>query len=129
MKVYKIKLNNKVYEVEVEVSSNNGSIQMPATQATPVASAQVASAPASPDPAVAPANIEGGQKVEVPMPGTILDIRVQVGQKINKGDVIAILEAMKMENEIVAPVSGQILAVGVAKGDSVNVGNLIVSIG
>lgn len=127
MKVYKIKLNNKVYEVEVEVSSNNASIQMPATQATPAAPAQAA--PASPAPAAAPANVEGGQKVEVPMPGTILDIRVQVGQKINKGDVIAILEAMKMENEIVAPVSGQILAVGVAKGDSVNVGNLIVSIG
>lgn len=127
MKVYRIKLNNKVYEVEVEVSSNNASIQMPATQATPVAPAQVASA--SPAQAVAPANVEGGQKVEVPMPGTILDIRVQVGQKINKGDVIAILEAMKMENEIVAPVSGQILAVGVSKGDSVNVGNLIVSIG
>lgn len=119
MKVYKIKLNNKVYEVEVEVSNNSGSIQMPAA---PVAAPVAQAAPA-------PVNAEGGQKIEIPMPGTILDIRVKVGQKVNKGDVIAVLEAMKMENEIVAPVSGEIIAVGVAKGDAVNVGNLLVSIG
>lgn len=117
MKVYKIKLNNKVYEVEVEVSSNNASIQMPATQATPAAPAQAA--PASPAPAAAPANVEGGQKVEVPMPGTILDIRVQVGQKINKGDVIAILEAMKMENEILASNSGIVKEIFVSEKQKV----------
>jgi biotin carboxyl carrier protein len=95
------------------------------TQATPVAAAQ----PAAPAP-VASANIpEGGIRIESPMPGTILDIRVKVGDQVKTGDVLLILEAMKMENEIMAPSEGRILAVGPTKGASVNSGELLIVIG
>ena len=66
-----------------------------------------------------------GTQVKCPMPGTILDVRVSVGDTIKEGDILMILEAMKMENEILAPVSGKVTAVQVSKGAAVNSGDLL----
>jgi biotin carboxyl carrier protein len=115
MKKYVIKLNDRVYEVEMEeVTAEN---QAAITEARK-------SAPA---PAAAP--VSGGEKVNAPMPGTIVSVAVKVGDTIKKGQLLLVLEAMKMENEIVSPVDGKVLAVGVSKGDAVNPGDLLVQIG
>lgn len=113
MKKYRVNVNGSLYEVEIE------EMQAPATMSAPTA------APAA-KPAAAPAG--AGAKVNAPMPGTILDVRVQNGAKVKKGDVLVILEAMKMENEIQAPCDGTITSVGVRKGDSVETQALICTI-
>jgi len=112
MKKYKVNVNGTVYEVAIEVMDG----------AAPVAAAPAAPAPA----AAAPA---GGEKVSAPMPGTILDVRVQNGATVKKGDILFILEAMKMENEIMAPCGGTIASVNVAKGATVESGSLLCVIG
>ena len=71
---------------------------------------------------------QGAETIKAPMPGTILDIKVQVGDKVSKGQVLAILEAMKMENEIMCPRDGEVVSVQVAKGASVNAGDDLVAI-
>ncbi len=114
MKKYRVNVNGSLYEIEIEEMS------APATM-----SAAAPAAPAAPV-AAAPA---GGQKVEAPMPGTILDIKVQAGQSVKKGDVLVILEAMKMENEIMAPCDGKVTGVNVRKGDSVETAALLCTIG
>ena len=114
MKKYRVNVNGSLYEIEIEEMS------APATM-----SAAAPAAPAAPV-ATAPA---GGQKVEAPMPGTILDIKVQAGQSVKKGDVLVILEAMKMENEIMAPCDGKVTGVNVRKGDSVETAALLCTIG
>ena len=108
MKKYKVNVNGTVYEVTVEAMDG---------------AAPVAAAPA-PAPAVA-----GGEKVSAPMPGTILDVRVSNGQTVKKGDILFILEAMKMENEIMAPCGGTIASVSVTKGAAVDSGALLCVIG
>ncbi len=113
MKKYRVNVNGSLYEIEIEEMS------APATMSAPAAPA---AAPVSADPA-------GGQKVEAPMPGTILDIKVQAGQSVKKGDVLIILEAMKMENEIMAPCDGKVTGVNVRKGDSVETAALLCTIG
>lgn len=114
MKKYRVNVNGSLYEIEIEEMS------APATM-----SAAAPAAPAAPV-ATAPA---GGQKIEAPMPGTILDIKVQAGQSVKKGDVLVILEAMKMENEIMAPCDGKVTGVNVRKGDSVETAALLCTIG
>ena len=88
-----------------------------------------AAAPA-PAPAVKPAAapVGAGTKVNAPMPGTILDVKVQAGQSVKRGQVLVILEAMKMENEIQAPCDGKITGVNVRKGDSVETAALLCTI-
>ncbi len=113
MKKYRVNVNGSLYEIEIEEMS------APATMSAPAAPA---AAPVSAAPA-------GGQKVEAPMPGTILDIKVQAGQSVKKGDVLIILEAMKMENEIMAPCDGKVTGVNVRKGDSVETAALLCTIG
>lgn len=113
MKKYRVNVNGSLYEIEIEEMS------APATMSAPTAPA---AAPVSAAPA-------GGQKVEAPMPGTILDIKVQAGQSVKKGDVLIILEAMKMENEIMAPCDGKVTGVNVRKGDSVETAALLCTIG
>ena len=94
------------------------------TGAAPAASVAAPAAAPAPAPAAAPA---GGEKVCAPMPGNILDVKVKAGASVKAGDVLVILEAMKMENEIVAPQDGTVASINVNKGDTVNSGDVLVS--
>jgi biotin carboxyl carrier protein len=114
MKRFNITVNGKAYDVAVEEITDGSA---PVVAAAPVAAAPKAAAPA-PAPAAAPAG--EGEKVTAPMPGTILDVKVSVGDSVTKGQALMILEAMKMENEIVAPCDGKVTSVTVKKGDTVN---------
>lgn len=122
MKRYTITVNGTAYDVTVEDA--NGAA--PAVSAAPAAASVPAPAPA---PKAAPApSAQGSVKVEAPMPGTILDVKVSNGTAVNSGDVLCILEAMKMENEIVAPSAGTVASVSVSKGDSVEAGQVIITL-
>lgn len=123
MKNYTITVNGTPYVVTVEENAGSGS-------AAPMAAPAPAPAPAAaPTPKAAPAPSGAGSvKVESPMPGTILDIKTAAGSAVKKGDVLCILEAMKMENDIVAPADGTVASVNVNKGDSVEAGQLIVTL-
>ena len=119
MKYYNITVNGVAYSVSVEET---------AAGAAPVAAAPVA-APVAPKaaPAAAPKAAAGAVAVKAPMPGNILDVKVAAGASVKAGDVLVILEAMKMENEIVAPQDGTVASVNVNKGDTVNSGDVLVS--
>ena len=119
MKRYNITVNGSAYDVTVE--------ELEAGAEAPVAApaAPKAAKAASPK---APAGAQGGVKVEAPMPGNVVDVKVKVGDKVKNGDDIAIVEAMKMETSIPAPCDGVIASVNVAKGDSVNTGTVIATI-
>ena len=127
---YKVTLNNRTYEVEVEagramlIDEYEAYAPAPIAPAAPVAAAPVAAAPAAAAPAAAaPAvSVAAGEVVKSPMPGNILKINVSLGQKVNEGDALLILEAMKMENEVVAPKSGTIAQIIVSKGAVVETG-------
>ena len=114
MKYYNITVNGVAYSVSVEE--------------TAAGAAPVAAAPAAP--AAAPkaaAGAAGAVSVKAPMPGNILDVKVSAGASVKAGDVLVILEAMKMENEILAPQDGTVASVNVNKGDTVNSGDVLVS--
>ena len=116
MKNYKVIVNGTEYQVAIELVS-----EAEAKAAAPVAASaapSAAPAPAAPA-AAAPA---GGEKVNAPMPGTILEVKVAVGSTVKKGDLLFVLEAMKMENEILSPVDGKVTFVGTTKGSSVDTG-------
>lgn len=131
MKYYTITVNGNTYEVTVE--ENTG-----VSSAAPVAAPAPAAAPAptpAPAPKAAPApapkaatGAQGNIKVSSPMPGKILSIKANVGQTVKRGDVILILEAMKMENEIVAPENGTVASINVNAGDSVEAGDLLATL-
>ena len=121
MKYYNITVNGVAYSVSVEET---------AAGAAPVAAPAAPKAPAAPaaaPKAAAPAGAAGAVSVKAPMPGNILDVKVAVGASVKAGDVLVILEAMKMENEIVAPQDGTVASVNVHKGDTVNSGDVLVS--
>ena len=129
---YKVTLNNKTYEVEVEEGKamliDEYEAYAPAAPA-PVAAASVAAAPVAAAPAApAGAALAAGEVVKSPMPGNILKINVTQGQKVNEGDVLLVLEAMKMENEIVATKSGTVAQIVTAKGAVVETGASLVVI-
>ena len=128
--IYNVTINDKVYEVEVEKGKANllRTTDVVAAPA-PVAAAPVAAPAPAAAPAAAPAVAVSGTPATAPMPGTILDVKVTVGQAVKEGDVVAILEAMKMENEIFAPCDGKVAQVIAAKGSSVATGDPIVTIG
>lgn len=125
MKRYTITVNGTPYDVTVDEVGASAPAPVAATPAAPVAAPAAAPAPAAKP---APAGAEGAVKVEAPMPGTILDIKTSVGASVNSGDVLCILEAMKMENEIVAPSAGTVASISVNKGDSVEAGQIIVTL-
>ena len=122
MKKYNITVNGTTYEVLVEEADSTS---------TPVSySAPVAAAPkAAPAVTKTSANVGAGAvKVTSPMPGTILAVKVTAGQAVKKGDVICVLEAMKMENDIPAPQDGVIASIDVQKGASVNAGDVLATL-
>ncbi|MBR6488415.1 MAG: acetyl-CoA carboxylase biotin carboxyl carrier protein subunit [Clostridiales bacterium] len=129
--IYKVTINDKVYEVEVEKGKANV-LRTTAVEAAPapVAAAPAAAPAASPAPAAAPAQAAaaGTTPVNSPMPGTILDVKVSVGAAVKEGDLVVILEAMKMENEIYAPCAGTVAQVLTSKGASVNTGDALITI-
>ena len=121
MAKYKVSLNGKIYEVEVEkgeaILLDEYEIVSPKAAPAP---APVASAPAAaPAPASAPAINAGESAVKAPLPGVVVAVKAQVGQAVKAGEAVVIIEAMKMENEIVAPVAGTVKAIYVQKGASV----------
>lgn len=122
MKNYIVTVNGKSYEVSVEEAGVTAS----APVATPVA-APAAPKAAAPAPAAAPVNANG-TKVNAPMPGNVLKMNVKVGDSVKRGDVVCVLEAMKMENEITAPVDGTV-SFAAAQGATVKTGDLLVAIG
>ena len=126
---YKLTLNDRIYEVEVELADPmmmpefQSYAPAPAVPAAPIVEAAPVAAPAA-----APAVTAAGEKVDSPMPGTILKVNVTAGQTVKEGDLLVILEAMKMENEIFAPKGGTVSQVLVEKGASVNTGDVLVVI-
>ena len=125
MKNYTITVNGNMYDVTVEEKSGGAPAAAPAQAAKP------APAPA-PAPAAAPkaasSGAAGGVKVKAPMPGKILSIKASEGQSVSKGDVILLLEAMKMENEVVAPQDGTIATINVASGAAVEAGDILATL-
>ncbi len=127
MKRYNVTVNGVVYDVVVEEVDATAA-PAPAAAPAPVAPAPAPkAAPAAPKAAPA-APVAGGKPVNAPMPGNILAVNVKVGDKVEKGAVLCILEAMKMENEIVAPEAGTVAAVNVTKGATVQSGDVLVSL-
>ena len=131
---YKVTLNNRVYEVEVEQGEAMlvDEYELAAPAAPAAAAPVVVAAPvAAAAPAAAPAPAAGlaaGEVVKSPMPGNVLKINVTVGQKVNEGDVLLILEAMKMENEVVSTKTGTVAQIVVDKGAVVETGSPLVVI-
>ena len=123
MKKYNVNVNGKTYQIEIEEVQNFDPKQAPAA---PAAAAPAKEQPAAPAtvPVAAPA---GGETISCPMPGTILDVRCSEGASVKKGDILFILEAMKMETSIVANQDGVIDKIYVKEGEQVNQGDLLVS--
>lgn len=134
MKHYRITVNGKSYDVTVE--ELGASRYAPATAAAPVASGastpapapEAAPQPAPVEPAAVPANGGSTVTVKAPMPGTVIAFKVIVGQQVKRGDVLLLLEAMKMENEIVAPQDGTVVALRVPASAAVNTGDALVDL-
>ena len=137
---YKITLNGRTYEVEVEAGKamllDEYEAIAPAPVAAPAAAAvaapaaaAVAAPAAAPAAPAAPAVTGAGEPITAPMPGTILKVNVSAGQKVSAGTVLCVLEAMKMENEILAPKDGTVTQVVVSKGSNVDTGAPLVVIG
>lgn len=129
---YKVTLNGRTYEVEVEAGKamlldEYEAIVPTAAPAAPAAAPAPVAAPAA-APAPAAAAPVAGDTVTAPMPGNILKVNVTAGQAVKEGDVLVVLEAMKMENEICAPSDGKITGVNVRKGDSVETQALLCTI-
>ena len=132
---YKITLKGKTYEVEVErgeamvLDEYEAKAPVPPAAAAPAAvAAPVAAAPAAAAPAAAPAAVAAGTSVDAPLPGNIFAIKVKEGDAVKAGDVLIVIEAMKMENDVCAPSDGVVKQIVVAKGQMVATGDTLVVI-
>lgn len=110
---YNVTINGKKYEVEVERADGKDIAAAPAEKATSQNTAPAAA---------------GSEIVRTPMPGSIVDVKVSVGQQVRKNQTLVVLEAMKMENEIVAARDGVVDSISVSKGDNVNAGDPLLSL-
>lgn len=127
MKRFNITVNGKAYDVAVEEMT--GGVSPAPVAPVPVAAPAPVAAPTPVAPAVsAPVASGEGEAVTSPMPGTILDVKVSVGSMVSDGETVAVLEAMKMENDIPAVKSGKVVAINVKKGDTVQTGDVILTI-
>jgi len=116
MKIYKVKVNGKLYEVELEsVTENSVKIEAPKSAETPKV--------------IVPSGKSEGTQILAPMQGTIIKVSVAVGASVKRGSVLAILEAMKLENEIQSPVEGTVKQILVTKGQGVNANDLLIVVG
>lgn len=123
MKTYTITVNGTPYNVTVEEGASSAPVATPVSAPAPV----TPSAPAPAPKASAPVSA-GSVTVDAPMPGNILDVKVSNGASVKKGDVIMVLEAMKMENDIVAPQDGTVASINVNKGDTVEAGQTLATL-
>jgi glutaconyl-CoA/methylmalonyl-CoA decarboxylase subunit gamma len=128
VKKYIMRVNGNEYEVEVEEVVNESEVSMPVVSNVEASSIKSESKPAPKTAKKDVAVPSGAVKITAPMPGTILKVNVSAGDSVKKGQVLLILEAMKMENEITAPNDGVIASVNIEKGSSVNVGDVMISI-
>ncbi len=122
MKNYTITVNGNVYDVTVEEGASTGAVSAPAA---PKAAPKAAAAPAAKPAATGAA---GSVKINAPMPGKIVDVKVKVGDAVKKGQTVLVLEAMKMENDIVAPEDGTVASINVAVGSAVEAGETIATL-
>lgn len=134
MNRYKVTVNGTAYDVLVEDMGGTQAAYAPVAQPSAPAVAPAAPVAAAPQPAPVPAAAPapapaGASVVEAPMPGKILKISVSVGASVSSGDVLLILEAMKMENEISAPAGGTVREIRAREGDSVNTGDVLIVLG
>jgi Acetyl/propionyl-CoA carboxylase, alpha subunit len=120
LRKFRVKLNEKEYIVEMEEVGNPSGTTFEVPQASPVAQTQVSNTNSE--------NVEGGTTIEAPMPGNILDIKVNLGDKVETNQVLLVLEAMKMENNIVAPHAGVVVAISAVKGSTIDVGETMIVI-
>ena len=125
MRTFNVNVNGTEYKVTVE--ETEGQVQAPKAAAAPAPVAAPAAAPA-PKAAPAPNAVAGGEAIKAPMPGTILAVNVTNGAAIKKGQVLMVLEAMKMENEILAPADGTVQGVNVQQGSTVETGTVLCTI-
>ena len=120
IKLYKIRIGEKVYEVEVEdVSEKEGTIETSASSDSKQEVSKNENPPLQKE-------TEGSEVIKAPMQELIVDVKAKTGQKVKAGDEVVVLEAMKMENPIVAPRDGTISEIRVAKGDTVNTDDILV---
>ena len=128
--IYNVTINDKVYEVEVEKGKAN-LVRTTDVVAAPAPAAATAAAPAAAPAAAAPAPAAGpvsGTPVPAPLPGTILKINVTAGQAVKEGDLVVVLEAMKMENEIYAPCAGTVGQILTSKGATVATDDVLLTL-
>ena len=122
MKNYTITVNGNVYDVTVEEGASTGAVSAPAApKAAPKAAASPAAKPAA-------TGTAGSVKINAPMPGKIVDVKVKVGDAVKKGQTVLVLEAMKMENDIVAPEDGTVASINAAVGSAVEAGETIATL-
>ena len=127
MRKFNITVNGKTYEVDVEEVGAAASAPALAPAAIPAPAA--APAPKAAPAAKASAPVAGAKQVTAPMPGTVVSVKVNVGDTVDEGTLVCVLEAMKMENEIFAGASGKGVGISTSAGASVNTGDVLVSIG
>ncbi len=119
MKRYNITVNGTAYDVVVEEVDTQGTVS------APVSKPSSAPTPATPAPSADTSTVTGGTNVESPMPGVILDVKVNVGDTVSEGQALFVLEAMKMENDVNAPCAGTVVSISVSKQANVETGTVL----